>query len=181
MRLKLFVSVLLFAAVGNAQSDLGSYLGPGILRRGASEIGSRSGEAVDLRFYIGVNGIADTGYQGLSVDSNGNLTNPGTLTGVSLTGGIYGVHDWKKARLGLDYSGDLRHYIGESSFDNTGHNLALGYTYRATNRITLDLRDGASQFTRAGFGSFSDATDPNAIRAASLLDSRYYGLNSDAT
>jgi len=181
LRLKLFVVALLFAAVGSAQSGVGTYLGPGILRGGASDIGSRGGEAVDLRFYIGANGVVDTGYQGIAVDSQGNLINPGALLGVSLAGGAYGVHNWKKAQLGLDYGGDFRHYPGESGFDNTSHNLTLGYTYRATSRIAIDLRESASQFTRAGFGSFSDAADPNAIQAATLLDSRYYGINSNAT
>ena len=73
MRLKLFVGALLLASVANAQTNAGTYFGPGILRRTATDIGSRGTGEVDLRYYVGTTGFVDTGYQGLNVDSKGNL------------------------------------------------------------------------------------------------------------
>ena len=181
MRRNLFACALLFAVTASAQNNFGSYLGPGILRRGVDDIGSRGGDAVALRFYVGLNGVADTGYQSSANDALGNPVTPGTVTGVALTGGVYGVHKWKKSQLGLDYAGDVSHYIGASRFDNTNHSLTLGYAFQPTSRFAFDVRTAATEFTRPGFGNFTDGTDPAAIQAASLRDARYYGLSSGAT
>ncbi|MEQ1886613.1 MAG: hypothetical protein ABL967_16230 [Bryobacteraceae bacterium] len=178
---KLFVSALLCAGIANAQGNLGSYLGPGVLRRGAGDVGSRGGEQVDLRFYLGANGVADTGYQGLATDAQGNLVNPGTLMGVRLVGGVYGSHSWKRARLGVDYMGDVRHYVGDSQYDNSTHALRTGYSFRPNARWNVDVRGSASEYTRAYFAGVSDIGDPTLIAPANLTDSRYYGLSADAT
>src|SRR5579871_6203354 len=49
---------LLVAAASTAAAqdsvDLNSYLGPGVVSRGAGDIGMRSGEQVNLRYYAGV-------------------------------------------------------------------------------------------------------------------------------
>ncbi|MEQ1948171.1 MAG: hypothetical protein ABL995_13335 [Bryobacteraceae bacterium] len=178
---KLFVSALLCVAVANAQGNVGRYLGPGVLRRGVGDIGSRGGEQLDLRFYLGANGVVDTGYQSLATDSSGNLVNPGALVGVRLVGGVYGVHEWKRAQLGIDYTGDVRHYVGDSKYDNSSHSLRTGYTFRPNNRWIFDVRGGAAEYTRAYFAGVSDTGDPTLVAAANLTDSRYYGISSEST
>lgn len=178
MRLKLFVGALLLASLANAQTNPGTYFGPGILRRTASDIGSRGGSEVDLRFYLGTSGFVETGYQGLSVDSKGNLVNPGTLSGVGLVGGVYGVHKWKRSVLGLDYSGDVRHYLGgQSLYDNTNHVLRAAYTIQPNARWTLDLRGGGAETKRPYLTGTAQASDVDPTLIATLTDSRYYSTN----
>lgn len=48
--------------------QIGNYLGPGVLSRGAGDIGTRSGAQVDLRYYFDVSGVYDTGLQPFAVD-----------------------------------------------------------------------------------------------------------------
>src|SRR6185437_11708023 len=109
-----------------AAQGLSDYLGPGILTRGAGNIGTRSGEQVSLRLFAGVNGIYDNGIEPLSVSSKGTLTQVKGLEGVEGNVGAYGVHSWKQAQLGLDYIGDFRHYSENSFYDGSDHRLALG-------------------------------------------------------
>src|SRR6266851_8594298 len=95
--------VCLLASTAAAQ--VGNYLGPGVLSRGAGDIGTRSGQQVDLRFYAGVSGVYDNQLQPVSVDSKGNLIQVKSLYGVEANLGAYGTHNWKTATLGLDYHG----------------------------------------------------------------------------
>src|SRR5712692_1453994 len=109
------VACLLAATAAAQQTD--SYLGPGVLSRGAGDIGTRSGQQVDLRFYAGASGIYDSEIQPVSVDSKGNLIQVNGLYGVEANLGAYGVHNWKTATLGLDYHGLYRHYNERTYFD----------------------------------------------------------------
>jgi hypothetical protein len=166
-------------------AQLSNYLGPGILTRGASDIGTRSGEQVDLRFYAGVNGIYDNGIQPISVDSHGNLVQINGRFGVEADVGAYGVHRWKQAQLGLDYRGDFRHYASSSYFDGSDHRLTLGYTYQKSRRLYFDLQ------TVAGSFSFGLGSVPGTIVAipttvvdqptSLLFDNRTYFAEGTAT
>ena len=60
-----------------------------------------------MRFFVSANGIYDTGLQPYSVDGNGQLVTVGGLYGTEASAGVYGVHNFHHARLGLDYQGDL--------------------------------------------------------------------------
>ena len=166
-------------------AQLSNYLGPGILTRGAGDIGTRSGEQVDLRFYAGVNAIYDNGIQPISVDSKGNLLQVNGLYGVEANVGAYGVHRWKQAQLGLDYRGDFRHYPANSFFDGSDHNLNLGYTYQKSRRLYYDVRLGAGSYS-FGLGTVPGAlvSIPNSVvnqPTTLLFDNRTYFLEGSAT
>ena len=77
MKTRMIAMVLACCSTMTAQ--ISNYLGPGILTRGAGDIGTRAGQDVDLRFFAGVYGIYDTGLQPFLVDSNGQLE---TVNGV---------------------------------------------------------------------------------------------------
>lgn len=181
MKTKVFVLTLTFAAVASAQTNLGGYFSRGIFGRGVGDIGSRGGQQADLRFFLGLEGVADSSYQKATTDSAGNLINPGFLTGVRLTGGVYGVHSWKRAQLGLDYRGELRHYPSNANFDGSSNSLMLGYTFHPTSRVTLDLRQGVSAMNQSFSNYYAGTVDPADPAISSLLDTRFYGLNSQAS
>src|ERR1700679_2906439 len=105
LKAKLFCIALLLALPLAAQTDLGSYQGPGVASPGAGNIGQASGQETDLRFYAGVTGIVSTNYQPLVTDAHGNLIHIPYLYGTSINVGAYGSHGWQHAKLSLSYTG----------------------------------------------------------------------------
>src|SRR5262250_3339485 len=99
---------LVCAFASTAAAQLSGYLGPGVLTRGAGQIGTRSGQEVDLRFFVNASGVYDNGIQPVSVDSKGNLVQVNGLWGTELAFGAYGVHQWRNSQLGIDYHGNFR-------------------------------------------------------------------------
>lgn len=158
------------AFASSATAQLSNYLGPGILTNGAGDIGSRSGEQVDLRYYVNLNGIYDNGIQPVSVDSKGNLVQVGGLYGVDLALGAYGSHSWRTALLGVDYQGDFRHYAANSFYDGTNQNLSIGYTYQKSRRLYFDLKGTFGTYSAYLGGAVDEgAATPGAINQPSLL------------
>ena len=47
---------MVLACCSTMTAQISNYLGPGILSRGAGDIGTRAGQDVDLRFFINANG-----------------------------------------------------------------------------------------------------------------------------
>jgi hypothetical protein len=178
---------LLVAAASTAAAqdsvDLGSYLGPGVVSPGAGNIGMRSGEQLSLRYYAGVSGIVDTNLQPFALDAQGNLLRIHNLYGVDVSGGAYGVHHWKRAQLGLDYSGDYRRYVNSDTFNGSDQNLTLGYTLQLSRRWSLDLRESAGTVSIATSQLANTAgTDSTSLitPATLLFDSRDTFLQSSA-
>ncbi len=82
-----------------ASAQVGGYLGPGVLSRGAGDIGKRAGEDVTLRYYGSAMGIYDNGLLPYALDNSGNLVKVDGLWGTEVDFGAYGVHDFRHARL----------------------------------------------------------------------------------
>jgi hypothetical protein len=178
--------LLLVAAPGlmAQDNDLNSYLGPGISSPGVGSIGSRSGEPVDLRYYVGVSGIVDTTIAPFTTDAKGNLIKVPALYGIEADGGVYGVHNWKRSQLGLNYAGSYTRYLNYDAYNSTNHSLSLGYTVQLSRRLKLDLRESAGSLTY-GTGQVANAasTDLNAsfTPATRLFDTRTYFLQSSVS
>jgi len=149
-----FVLACAFAATAIAQ--VGDYLGPGVLSRGAGNIGTRAGQQVDLKLFANVSGVYDTGLSPVSLDSKGDLVQINGVYGVETAIGAYGVHSWRHSTLGLDYKGSFYHYADNSYLDGTDQMLALGYTYQKSRRLTFDLRQLAGTLSK-GINSVSGA------------------------
>lgn len=164
-------------------AQVGSYLGPGILTRGAGDIGDKSGQQVDLRFFVNLEGVYDNGIQPFAVDSKGNLIQVNGLYGEQLDLGAYGTHRWKTGVLGLNYTGDFYNYNNNSSYDGSSHNLTLGYTYQKSRRLSFDFRELAGT-TNLGYGSpgyygnTTIGTDLVNTPTSILFDNRMYYLQS---
>ncbi len=140
----LLMAAFLSANRANAQdSNVNTYLGPGIISRGVGDVGMRSGEQVDLKFYVGVSGVVDTNLQPFQLDAKGNLLRIHNLYGIDGSWGVYGVHHWKKSQLGIDYGGDYRRYFNSKTYNGSDQRLNLGYTVTPTRRWSIDLRESA--------------------------------------
>jgi hypothetical protein len=163
--------------------DFSSYQGPGMTSPGVGNIGSRGGQATDLRFFGGVSGVYDSNPQSVGTDAQGNLLKTPNLYGVELNFGAYGSHNFRLSRLGLDYHGDYRHY-NSSNYDSTDHALSLGFTYQASRRLVFDLREAVGSLRYGNGGVAASATsDPSAsLNQSSLfVDSRTYYAQSTAS
>jgi hypothetical protein len=180
-------SLLLIAApwLMAQATDQSSYQGPGISSPGVGTVGSRSGEQVDLRYYLGVSGIVDSTIAPFVTDSKGNLIHTPYLYGVEVDGGVYGVHSWKRSQLGLNYAGSYSRYFDKyDTYSSTNHALTLGYTDQISRRLKLDLRESAGSLTY-GTGQVANAasTDLNSsfTPVARLFDTRTYYVQSSVS
>lgn len=172
MKTRFIALVVAFGATASAQ--LTDYLGPGVLTRGASNIGQRSGQDVDLRFFANATGIYDTGLTPVSVDSNGNLIQVGGIYGVQAGLGAYGRHQWRRAVLGLDYTGNYRHYQGHTYYNGSNHQLALGYTYQQSRRLVFDFQTlaGSASYATSFASGLPQVYDSVVDQTTLLFDNR---------
>jgi hypothetical protein len=143
------IALICFCAV-HAAAQLGSYGGPGIPNYGAGNIGTQSGEDVNLRFYADAAFIYETGLLPYAVNSEGKLVTVNGLEGEEAILGAYGVHDWEHAQLGLDYRATFRQYDGDNSLDGIDQQLALGYTAQLSKHWYFDARGLAGSFGEGG-------------------------------
>lgn len=177
MKFKLFLPACLLVLPAAAQTDLSTYQGPGVLSPGVGDVGSRSGQQVDLRFWGGVSAVYDTNLQPLITDSKGNLIHVPNLYGVEASIGAYGVHSWQHAELGLNYVGAFHHYTTESFYDGTDQALNLGYTVQYSSRLTFDIRGGGSTLSRSAGTVASALTASGNPTAVPLFDTRTNMVN----
>jgi hypothetical protein len=180
--LKIKLIALACALAFTAAAQTGSYSGLGVLSSGAGNIGAHSGEQLDVRFYASVDGVYDTGVQPFSLTSNGKLTQVNGLIGEEAVLGAYGVHTWRRAKLGLDYRGSYRHYQGSTSYDGSDQALQLGYSYQPTRKFSIDMRAlaGTSSFGLTGPATNYTSTTDSVVAQPTLLffDNRTYYLES---
>ena len=170
-------------AAAQDSSNVNSYLGPGVVSRGAGDIGMRSGEQVDLRVYGGVSGVVDTNLQPFVLDAQGNLLRIHNLYGIEVNGGAYGVHHWKHALLGLDYGGNYHKHVNSDSYNGSDQHLTLGVTVQPSRRWSVDLRESAGTYTMATSELINTTSNNNssAVTPSTLLfDSRTTFVESSA-
>lgn len=166
-------------------AQVGGYLGPGVLTRGAGDIGTRSGQDVDFRFFADVSALYDNGLEPFAVDSKGNLVTVNGLYGAQADIGAYGTHQWRTSSLGLDYHGNFYDYANDSKYSGSTHNLTLGYTYQKSRRLAFDFRQlaGTSSLGYGGPGFYGSpavqgASDVVNQATTFLFDNRTYYIQS---
>ena len=163
--------LLTLCPLASAQNALN---GPGILTsQPISGIGQRAGRDVDLRLYGYSQVVRDTGLIPYAVEKDGKLLQPGALTGVEVGLGAYGRHNFRRSTLGLDYSGNFRHYPSATRYDGINQQLNLSYSYQKSRRLQFDLTTtaGSQSFGPAG-GAASNVTDLAVPGTALFFDNR---------
>jgi hypothetical protein len=175
LRKRLWALACCVASTALAQLG-GGYLGPAVLSSGATGVGNRSGQQVDLRFYAGVNGIYDSSIQPIAIDSKGNLVTISGLAGAEANIGAYGTHSWRTAQLGLDYHGAFREYNHNSSYDGIDQTLSLGYSLQESRRLSINGKATAGILSNSlgGIGVLPAITSTTELPtpATLLFDSR---------
>ncbi|MEO8098632.1 MAG: hypothetical protein ABI811_13095 [Acidobacteriota bacterium] len=179
--MKTTLLVLTLAACPLAFGQITDYLGPGVTTGGAGNIGRRSGQDVDLRYFVNATGVYDTGLVPFNVDSKGALLKPKSVFGVELGIGAYGRHTWRRSVLGLDYGGNYRHYPAAQSYNGANQQLALGYTFQKSQRLVFDFQESAGTYNygavTANGGGVADGSiiDPTSL----LFDNRTMYVQSN--
>jgi len=177
----LLVAAAATAGAQNNTINLSDYQGPGVLSRGVGDIGMRSGEQVQLRYYAGVSGTIETNLAPFAVDAQGNLIRIHNLYGLELSGGVYGVHSWKRSQLAVDYLGSYQRNLNSNAYNGSNQSLSLGYTVQATRRLTVDLRESVGT-ALSGIEAYGNTpADPHAAFTPTtiLFDARTnYGQSS---
>jgi hypothetical protein len=180
--LKKRLIVLACCVASTALAQLGGgYLGPAVLSSGATGVGNRSGQQVDLRFYAGVNGVYDSSIEPVAINSQGQLVTISGLYGVEANVGIYGTHAWRTALLGVDYRGTFREYSNATAYSGIDQYLTLGYTWQESRHLIwkATVMGGILDDALGGIGIEPAVTsvDSNVGAPSSLLfDSRSYYL-----
>jgi hypothetical protein len=149
--LKTIWTALLCVTASTALAQMGDYLGPGILSRGVGDIGTSSGQPLSFRFYVTAAGVYDTELQPFAVNSSGDLVKINGAYGEQLDFGAFGVDNFRTARLGLDYRGNIYNYANASAYDGSTHSLSLGYTWQKSRHLVFDLR-AIGGTTNIGYG-----------------------------
>jgi hypothetical protein len=178
--LRLFTALGFFTAVVPA---FGQFAGPAVLSRGEAPAAMVSPQ-ISFRPYLEVTGVYDSGLTGVTTDQQGDIANVSGY-GVELTGGISGVHSWKRTVIGLDYRGSYRHYTKQTYFDSSDQTLMFSLSHRLTRHITLTLQESAGIFS-GGFGLFglpqTVQFDPstNYVPTTDFYDNRTAFLSTSA-
>lgn len=162
----------------NQQGSIAGYLGPGMLARGAREIGRRAGQDVDLRMYAGASAVYDNGLNPVSLDERGNLIQVGGIFGAEVNLGVYGKRNFRRGVLGVDYLGFFRHYIDNPFYSGANQQLTIGYTWQKSRRIVFDFRQSASTTPFASSLALGVPTAGPVDQTSLLFDNRTDALQS---
>jgi hypothetical protein len=176
------LAVFAYGAAVLAQTGAEEYAGPSVLSRGLSSSVTSRRASIEFRPRLGANGICDNGLTAVSIDARGRV--PDVIAcGVEASAGLSGYHIWKRTQLGLDYSGNYRHYPNRTFYNGTDQLFSLGLSHRLSKRLTLGLRESAGTYSRnylglgaAGFFEPSNLQTPGA----NLFDSPVYYASTAA-
>jgi hypothetical protein len=140
------------------------YGGPAILSRGETPAMMQSPAPIAFRPYIGLSAIFDNGIVPATVTSTGQIPTP-DVYGVELNLGAYTYRTWKHTSLGVNYSGNFRHYSQQTFYDGTDQLLALILTHAPSKRVTFTLRNSAGTYSENyGLPTPLGIADPNYLQ-----------------
>jgi hypothetical protein len=163
---------VLFTAGAFAQGQVGGIGGmgggPGILSRGAGDLGKRGAAPVTFRYFLEASGTYDTGLTPFAVTETGDLREVRGLFGLQGTVGAYGNHSWRRSALGVDYQGNYRHYTENSFLDGSDQALGIGYSHMVSRRVVLELR-GVAGTTSRGVGGYQTYLPTEALNLPNTL------------
>ncbi len=168
-----------------ACAQVAGYAGPQILSRGGGgpvvgDRGGSEGAKTGFQFYAGVAGTYETGFVPAAVDAQGDIVNTTDLFGMVVNMGAYGRHRWRRTVLGLDYTGNFRHYNNNSSYDGSDHLLALSVTNQASRRLQLNMKTSAGTFSRYYVTGPTTANDLLSQPGYGVFDNRATYLETTA-
>lgn len=122
------------------------YGGPAVLTRGQAPA-AMSASQIDFRPFLSLTGGYDYGLNGVGVDPNGKAFSESSYS-IQATGGVSGLHSWKRTQLGVDYTASVRHFPGRSFYDGFDQSLLLSVTHQMSRHIMFTLSTSAGFYTQ---------------------------------
>jgi hypothetical protein len=176
------VFTLLVSGVALAQDP---FLG---VRQFGIRPGSASHDLLGITPFVSAGVSYDTGLGGSTVGSDGKLPNISS-GGFYVSGGVTGVHRWRRDTLGIAYSTGYNQSFRFDQVNGINTSLTLGWTHEFTRRTVSSVAVSASMGNQAfgmpgsvGLGGLSyladGYNDPNLNYGPNneLVDSRNYGV-----
>jgi hypothetical protein len=102
-------------------------------------VGERGGQVIDIRPYLDVAGVYDSGLIGVTLNQQG--LPPIGAEGVVVGFGVLGTRRWKHDILAVDYRGTYTRFVPQSTFDGVSQFLTLSYTHLFNARETFTVRE----------------------------------------
>lgn len=179
MRSRIVLLGLLAAAslLAQDQDDDESYQGPSILSRLTPTLGERGGQVIDIRPYVDVAGVYDSGMLAPGVNALGKLVPAPAQEGVMVGFGLMGTKRWKHDILSVDYRGTYTDYQPLNYFNGLSQFLGINYLHIFSPKLKLNLREtaGESPYT---YGQYSfipiQASDQIGVPTNQLFDNPIY-------
>ena len=174
--------VLLIAAAACGVLSAQEYEGPTVLSRSGGGIrayGSRVGEEAKMRVFLNAGAIYDYGFLPISTGAGGLVSKVGGQFGYEGRMGIYGTKRWRRASLGLDYTGTYRGYTKNTSYNGSDHFLGLEFGDQLSRRTMLNgsLTAGTSNRVFGFSGALIGSPLGNLLPTTDIFDARTYFLN----
>lgn len=177
-----FLYVIFVLALTSPVWGQAGYSGPQVLSRsgGGGNVGERGGRPQGFSAFAGVMGIYETGIVPASLNSEGNVVELGSAAGVQANIGAFGYRSWRRTRVGLDYTGNYRHYTGNTFLNGSDHMLSLNLDNQLNRRWQLFSRTSAGTIARYYTGGILFDTDASGAANFGIFDNRAYYAQQSA-
>lgn len=178
------VATLMAQATGdgsNSSATSTSYDGPNVMGRGPLRIGLFGAESTPIRFSFNVGATYDTLLGAFRTDANGNLAPGAGSYGVEGGFSVSGQKRYRRAVLGVSYSGSYNYIANIQGFSGANQALNLGYSRRLTRRLEMSWTTTGSITNRLlgnPLNQQSVGADLVAAPVNELFDNRLYFLQS---
>lgn len=178
------MAATLMAQATGQSSDSGSsssYDGPNVMGRGELRIGLSGAESVPIRVSFNVSGTYDTLLGAFRTDGDGNLASGAGSYGVQGGFAVSGQKKFRRAVLGLSYSGDYNYFTSVQGFNGFNQALNLGYTRRLSRNLEMSWVNTASMTNRLlgnPLNQQSLGADVVAAPVNEIFDNRIYFAQS---
>ena len=174
--------VLILAAATCGVLVAQEYEGPTVLSRsggGLRPYGARSGEEAKLRVFASVQAIYDYGFLPFSTGNGGGINKLGGQPGYEGKLGIYGTKRWRRASLGLDYTGSYRGYTTNTYYNGADNFLGLEFGDQLNRRTLLTGTATAGTSNRVFSFASSLVGSPlgNILPTTDIFDARTYFIS----
>jgi hypothetical protein len=174
-------AVVLLAQEASDSNSASSYDGPNVMGRGQMRVGLAGAESIPIRFSFNVAGTYDTLLGAFRTDSEGNLAPGAGSYGVQGGFDVSGQKRFRRAVLGISYSGNYNYFASVAGFNGINQALNLGYARRLSRRLEMSWMNTASVTNRLlgnPLNQQSLGADVVTAPVNELFDNRIYFLQS---
>lgn len=143
--------------------------------QGGSGFASNRPFGSSVRAFGEINGVYDTAFTPVSVDSSGRIPSTGAY-GLEGGVGLFGEKSWRQALVGIAYRGNYRHYPNNPFFNGSDHFADIMLTRQVGRRTSLGAQIVGGTSSRTVGGIIPGFTDTGVISLPvnEFFDNRIY-------